>query len=354
MKTTILTAAALGFQLGLSAAVLDQGRFTEVIKDVNRLSTEGKATPAHVEDVVQAPERVRTGDSSRAELTAPDKTITRIGARTVFSFDRASRTLNLEQGSVLFHAPKGVGGGKIRSGGASAAVLGTTIIVSATESGGFKLVVLEGKGKATLANGKAVVLKAGQLVFVLPGGQGFSEVLTIHLGKLAANSLLVNGFSHPLPSVELINASIRQQNLLIYRGKALDTGLLVDNFNPGPGNGLQVIDPATYQVAVHPPLTPAQVFGIIQADRKGGGPGGSALSAVTGRGLGSPINNLTQPVAATSPVVIDTSGSTPVAASTTPVTQTTIPVTQIPPVATTVIPVQGQQGNIPGTVVGRP
>jgi hypothetical protein len=280
MKTIIL-AGLLAFHLGAFGAVLDQGRFTEVIKDVNKLTTDGSPSSAKMDDVLRAPERVRTGADSRAELTAPDKTITRIGANTVFSFDTRERTLNLERGSVLFHAPKGVGGGKVRSGGASAAVLGTTIIVSATEAGGFKLIVLEGKGKATLENGKTKVLKAGQMVFVMPGGTEFSEVLTVNLGKLASNSLLVTGFSHPLPSIDLINSSIRAQNLLIYHGQALDTGVLVDNFNPGPGNGLQVIDQGSYQNAVHSPLTPAQVGFIIRNQKTGAGAGGVTLTPVT-------------------------------------------------------------------------
>ena len=74
----------------------------------------------------------------------PDKTITRVGANTVFSFEGKDRSVNLESGSLLFHSPKGKGGGTIKSGGASAAVLGTTLIVSSVAGGGFKVVLLEG------------------------------------------------------------------------------------------------------------------------------------------------------------------------------------------------------------------
>src|SRR3954471_3718135 len=123
------------------AAPLTESTFTEIVKDVNVVAaTTQTAQPATVKELVKAPDLVRTGPASRAELTAADQTITRVGANTVFSFEPAGRNLNLQQGSVLFHSPTGKGGGSIRSGGASAAVLGSTLIVAATDNGGFKVI----------------------------------------------------------------------------------------------------------------------------------------------------------------------------------------------------------------------
>ena len=87
MKTIFLI-AAMGVLVRFSgaAAPLTESTFTEIIRDVNTLSTAGNAAPAKVSGVLKAPDRVRTGPESRAELTAPDKTITRVGANTVFSF----------------------------------------------------------------------------------------------------------------------------------------------------------------------------------------------------------------------------------------------------------------------------
>jgi hypothetical protein len=288
MKTTILICAIAAQLSTLSAAPLAQGTFTEIIRNVNKLSPDGAAVPATLNETVKAPDRVRTGADSRAELTAPDKTITRVGANTVFAFDTSQRVLHLDQGSVLFHAPKGAGGGTIKSGGASAAILGTTLIVSATPGGGFKIVTLEGTAKATLENGKKATVKAGQLVYVLPGGQGFSEVLTVNLGKLAANSQLVSGFSQPLPSVDLINAAIRKQHRLIASGRAIDTGVSADSFFAGPGNGQSGVDPASHQIALHPNLTPNQILLLIDPAKGGGGFGGSSLVPVAGRSPNAP------------------------------------------------------------------
>jgi hypothetical protein len=185
-------------------------------------------------------------------LTASDQTITRVGANTVFSFEPTGRTIDLEKGNVLFHSPAGKGGGEIHSGGAAAAVLGTTLIVSATGTGGFKVILLEGHGTVTLPNGQSVALKAGQLVFVLPGHAGFSPVLEINLGKLVAGSNLVNGFSNPLSSLHLIQQAIDKQNNELKNGK-VDTGVTPENFNQGPNNnGPNSIDNNTFHNSVLP------------------------------------------------------------------------------------------------------
>ncbi len=284
MKTTFLIfGLALGCQCSGGAAPLTESTFTEIINDVATVSTAGNASPAKVSDVLKAPERVRTGPQSRAELTAPDQSITRIGANTIFSFADNGRTLNLEQGNVLFHAPKGQGGGTIKSAGAAAAVLGTTIIVSATPDGGFKVILLEGSGTVTLPNGNSATLHGGQLVFVLPGGT-LSPVLTINLGKLVAGSQLVNGFPDRLASLPLINLAIQNQNSKLKSGKATDTGLPPGFFlnPPVPGNGLNTVDHGTYQVAVPQPLSPAQYYSLISGSSPNGGPGGGGTG---GRGI---------------------------------------------------------------------
>lgn len=259
MKTRIfLTALVVIGSLSLRAAPLTQSTFTEVVKDVNVVAAATKATqPASVSEVVKAPDKVRTGPDSRAELTAPDQTITRIGANTVFSFEPSGRNINLDQGNVLFHSPAGKGGGSIRSGGAAAAVLGTTLIVSSTGTGGFKVILLEGKGTVTLANGHSVTLTAGQLVFVLPGQTDFGHVLEINLGKLVAGSTLVHGFSNPLPSLPLIENAINHQNQELGNGK-VDTGRPPEIYIPDPGNnGLNTIDNNTYHNIISTVKTPA-------------------------------------------------------------------------------------------------
>ncbi len=278
MKTNLLICAALALvNFSAVAAPLTESTFTEIIRDVNTLTTAGNPTTAKLNDLLKSPDRVRTGPESRAELTAADNTLTRVGANTVFSFSDSGRTLNLEQGNLLFHSPKGNGGGTIKSGGASAAVLGTTLIVSATTDGGFKVILLEGKGTVTLADGKAMTLKSGQMVFVPPGGKTFSHVVNFNLGKLVAGSSLINGFAHPLVSLPLIEAAIDRQNSLIAKGEAVDTGNLA-------GNGLGTVDHAGYQTAARPPVDKQQytvLSTVLSTAAITGGPGGRNITTLT-------------------------------------------------------------------------
>ncbi|MEN9574410.1 MAG: hypothetical protein RL514_2265 [Verrucomicrobiota bacterium] len=230
MKICTLLSLMLLTVAPLRGADLTESKFSQVIKDVKVVARQTEtAAPAKVDDVFKSPDLIRTGADSLAELVASDKTITRVGANTVFSFEKAGRAINLEQGSVLFHSPKGKGGGTIRTKGASAAVLGTTIVVTATAGGGFKAIVLEGKGQITLPNGNFRILTAGQVTFVLPGSQRFGPQLNINLSKLVENSRLVQGFEQDLPSKPIILAAIERQLTLMAKGILEPTPLLVGN-----------------------------------------------------------------------------------------------------------------------------
>ena len=208
----LLCVVLLSWSICAQAIDLTQSTITEVVNDVKLKTTAAPAaTPAQTNVILKNPDQLRTGAASRAELTASDQTITRVGSNTVFSFEATGRNINLEQGSMLFHAPKGKGGGVIKSGGASAAVLGTTIIVSYSAQSGFKVVVLEGDAKVSLADGNYKIIHAGQLIIVLPGAMSFGELQAIDLAALISGSNLVSGFSHELPSMGLIKLAITTQ-----------------------------------------------------------------------------------------------------------------------------------------------
>lgn len=230
MMTRLSPLCAFLIVPSLIAAELREATFTQVIKDVTVVSAGTKSSAkAKLNEKFINPDIVQTGPDSLAELIAADKTVTRIGANTIFSFSGKGREINLEQGSVLFHSPKGKGGGTIKTKAASASVLGTTIVVTATVGGGFKAIVLEGRGQITLPNGNFRILQAGQVTFVLPGAQRFGPQLNINLSKLVENSRLVQGFEQELPSKPVIQAAIERQVALIVAGVAEDTRILVGN-----------------------------------------------------------------------------------------------------------------------------
>ncbi len=257
MKKLVVLPLCLGACLAacqLHAMDLKQSKLTQVVNDVQIISAaDQKEKPATVNEIFSMPDILRTGAASRAELMAPDQTVTRVGANTIFSFDPANRTIDLKQGSLLFHAPHGKGGGTIHTGSATASVLGTTLIIVATLNGGFKVIDLEGEVEVKFLNGLKQKLNPGQMTFVLPGANQLAPVIIFRLDELTLNSLLVKGFSQPLDSMPLIQNQVDKQLKLIASGKVSDTGLYAgDDASP---NSVEVLDLNT--LAGHNEMKPA-------------------------------------------------------------------------------------------------
>ena len=207
---------------------LKQARLTQVVNDVQIISAaEQRQKAASVNDIFAIPDVLRTGNASRAELVAQDETVTRVGANTIFSFEPANRTIDLKQGSLLFHSPHGKGGGTIHTSSATASVIGTTLIVTTTPNGGFKIIDLEGRVDIKLPNGHTVRIQPGQMIFVLPGGHHLSPVIIFRMDQLLQNSQLISGFNQPLTSLTLILQEVNHQLKLIKDGQFSDTGLRV-------------------------------------------------------------------------------------------------------------------------------
>jgi ferric-dicitrate binding protein FerR (iron transport regulator) len=232
-----------------SAIDLKQSKLTQVVNDVQIISAADQTKKnATVNDVFNMPDILRTGASSRAELVAADETVTRVGANTIFSFDPANRTIDLKQGSLLFHSPHGKGGGTIHTGSATASVLGTTLIVTTTPNGGMKVLDLEGTVQVNFKNHLKQKLNPGQMTFILPGGTNFAPIINFRLDELTRISLLVHGFNQPLPSLAQIDKQAFNQSKLIKTGRATDTGLLVgENATPSQ---VEVLDANTVQTSV--------------------------------------------------------------------------------------------------------
>ena len=226
MKPTHLLIGAIALTpFSLSAATIDRATLTEVVNSVSIIDRgTRKSSPAKLQQPFEAPNVLRTGADSRAEMVSADQTVTRVGQNTLFSFQQDSREINLDKGSILFQSPGGKGGGTIRTSAASAAVLGTTLIVTATSNGGFKVLLLEGKGRVS-GSGGTRTLYAGQLVYALPGGR-LSNVFNFQLREQTGASKLVRGFKRPLPSLSKIASAISAQEKDITTGKVKVTGLL--------------------------------------------------------------------------------------------------------------------------------
>src|SRR5205807_7703227 len=143
---------AMAFAIGrfVFAADQNQARVTEVIRDVRLLAGQAAARHAAVNETVHEGTAVRTGTDSRAELTFPDLTLTRLGANTVFSFGAGARTYDLGSGAILMSAPKAAGTVKITTAVATCAVSGFTLILEGHSNTWNKVVMPEGDGYVAL------------------------------------------------------------------------------------------------------------------------------------------------------------------------------------------------------------
>ena len=152
---------------------------------------------------------VVTGRGARVELRAGEG-LWRLGALAVWQAD--TEGFRLFSGSALAMVPAG-GAWRVESLGGRLWLGEGAWMLTAVRNEGLKIVCLDAAGelRAGLANpeeehGKkteeARRLRAGELVFLRPGGKGFGPVVTIFLEELLATSRLVKGFAAPLPRRE--------------------------------------------------------------------------------------------------------------------------------------------------------
>jgi len=118
---------------------------------------------AAVSESVKANNFIQTGNESRAELQFKDKSLVRVGQNSIFSFEAKSRTLSLQEGSMLFYVAPGNGGGTIKTPAMTAAITGTLCKVS-------KDTIATLRGSVTIqVSGKPLKIPAGFAVKVLNG-----------------------------------------------------------------------------------------------------------------------------------------------------------------------------------------
>jgi len=279
MKTRLLSATTFagalffgGILLTSSAADLKQAKVTQIVKDVNVLTTGTSARPAEIGDIVKGQTSVTTGYRSRAELSFPDNTLLRLGANSTFSIGAGLRQVNLKRGSVLLQTAPGSSGVKIRSGSITAAVTGSLGMLSIAEAKNssnpdtaflLKFVSIHGAMKLTLDGPpkNVIDLQPGEILFMPldkdgnPSGE--PRVATIDIAKLIKTSKLINGFSTNTPiNKGDILAQIKRE--LGNKNKNLWTEVTVDpdTLNPAiPGKFLIPLG-ARIKPFVSPPPPP--------------------------------------------------------------------------------------------------
>lgn len=231
-----LITAALALAAAAGAPAKKEARVTQIVRDVKLLPDEAAPRAAAVNDQVSEGEAVRTGDRSRSELTFADLTISRLGANTIFSFNKAGRDVRLSSGSMLLRVPKNSGGAGILTAPVTVAITGTTVIFEATRAGRTKLIVLEGGARLSLVKnrGQSRELRAGQMLDVPAGATTLSAPVRVDLNQIMKTHPLITDFP-PLPSRDLIVAAARDQGGPGPGGEPLYQGQPVAGQPRGPG-----------------------------------------------------------------------------------------------------------------------
>lgn len=231
---TICAAFAAGMITPNACAAPKNARVTQVVRQVNLLPDGAKARTAAINDRVAEGTAVRTGDASRSELTFTDLTITRLGANSIFSFNKAGRDVQIESGSLLLRVPKNSGGATIVTSAVTAGITGTTVIMETARSGRSRLLVLEGASRLSLNKHRDQVknVRAGQALDVPAGATTLPDPVDIDLNDTMKKHPLLTDFP-PLPSRDLIIAAAREQPTRepVYTGQPVAGG------SSGPGGG---------------------------------------------------------------------------------------------------------------------
>ena len=213
----ILPIASLGFALGIwvpseiTAEELKEAQVTEVVQDVKLLPSNAAPRPATVNDNVHQGTAVQTGVQSRSELTFKDKTITRLGEKTIFSVGKGARTIDLGSGQFLLYVPKHSGGAKVKMGAVTAAITGTTVLGNVNPNGTTSFTVLEGTACMHLDSvGQSLLVHAGQKLTFDPISNRLEDPVDVDLEQVLS-SPLIKGFRR-LPSAPLIEQEIQNQH----------------------------------------------------------------------------------------------------------------------------------------------
>jgi hypothetical protein len=166
LKVLAGMAAFVAAALPAGAAPLGQAVITQVENDVRHQAPGSTERPAKVKDVVRGTDTVRTGSKSQAELEFEDRTITRLGANSIFTFDPGQRQFELKRGWLLFDMPKGAGGGRIVTPAGTAAIEGTAGIVCVRSP--LRVICLAGQIQLLGPQGNVLaMLRAGEMF--IPG-----------------------------------------------------------------------------------------------------------------------------------------------------------------------------------------
>jgi FecR protein len=265
---TITAELASWFPNQVNAAAPSEARITRVGNSVQLLCRTAAARRASVNNIIGEETTVRTGKTSRGELTFSDETVVRLAANTAFNFKDGTHGLNLREGAALIQATKKANGATVHAAGVAAAVTGATVMIEYHPGGVCKFLVLEGTGRLYRPGhlGDSVLVGPGQVVLGNPNA-AVSDPVDFDISRFTKTSCLISDFP-PLRSEHSIVAEGQKQQREKSKKTLIDTNLVIFGggtrmslVGPGPTDAVSrttaAVAPATPRRA--PNLSPEAV-----------------------------------------------------------------------------------------------
>jgi ferric-dicitrate binding protein FerR (iron transport regulator) len=212
----------------LDAAQLKEARVTHVVNDVKLISAQAAPHAATVGKSVRGGDAIRTGAASHSELILADQAIVRLGPKTTVSFSKATRTMDLGEGAMLFQIPKSAGDVKIKTDAVTTASTGATGIIERHSQFYVKVLVLEGTVRCYLTHpiGESLLVQPGQILITKPNVTALPEPADFDITREMKTCLLVREFQ-PLPSQGRIESEEQKQLKLIAKGTYIPSNLVI-------------------------------------------------------------------------------------------------------------------------------
>ncbi len=214
------------------AASLREAEITRIQNKVDVVRNQ-QPSPAKVNETIGGDAAVLTGNQSRAELVFNDRTVTRLGANTVFSFTNGTRDMSVDEGTILLQVPKGAGGANVRTAAITAAVTGTTVLIENVmnrkgRKAYSKWIVLEGEMRVAIEGrlGESMVLKPGQMIILPPNAQNLPKPVSVDIRRLMKSSGLVRFGEEPLEESEL-DSAVEEQDQQKTKGSLIESNLVI-------------------------------------------------------------------------------------------------------------------------------
>ena len=212
----------------LSGAQPGEVRITQVVKDVKLSPPQTAPRSATLGSAVGGGTAIRTGAKSRSELTLADQTIARLGANTIVRLADGGRTLNLDEGAILFQIPKGRRHLQIGTGTIMAASTGATGLIERHSHFYVKVLLLEGEARVSVPNhvGESILMRAGQILITKPDVTSLPDPAHFDIARVMKTCRLVSEF-RPLASKDLIEREEQKQTYLTSKGTYIPSNLVI-------------------------------------------------------------------------------------------------------------------------------